>query len=181
MWAYSLVFVDQCAGTHATYSFQRILLQLSRGQSNPLFNFLQVFLLLLMVRYAWTKNRIDRMEDWIHGLVWLYSLILSITPLPLFLYKNNILVCFFGLYPQKCKDSFMYSMQRTVFEETMHGFGPLCLSFSFLLRAVHTWSCHLQDSHVTFGAKNGEPHFQICGSQFSITPACNSRRYGSMQ
>lgn len=49
------------------------------------------------------------MEGWIHHLVWLYPLIVSITPLPLDLYDNNILFCFcFGSYSQESKDNLLY-------------------------------------------------------------------------
>lgn len=94
-------------GNDATCTTEAFLLQLGM-QSAPLFNFLQGFYSLLLVRYNWTSARLDALEPWIHACVWCYALAVSVFPLFFDLYNNNIVVCYIGSYPIGCKDSFTF-------------------------------------------------------------------------
>jgi hypothetical protein len=83
------------------------------AQSTPLFNFFQAFLALLLIRYQWTERELaTKLEPWCHGVFWVYSLAVSIFPIPMGLYNNNILICFFGSHPHGCKDSFTYGAEE---------------------------------------------------------------------
>jgi hypothetical protein len=99
-------------GTQGTCTFEAFMYQLG-AQSTPLFNFLQAFLVLLLIRYQWTERELaTKLEPWCHGVFWVYSLAASIFPIPMGLYNNNILICFFGSHPHGCKDSFTYGAEE---------------------------------------------------------------------
>ena len=99
-------------GNIATCNFQGFLLQFGLTAS-PLFNIFLATFYLLMVRYNWTDARLQKLEWWVHGGVWIFSLACSIFPIFLGLYNNAWTVCWFESVPAGCKDSYRYGDEAT--------------------------------------------------------------------
>jgi len=90
-------------GNGATCNYQGFLLQLAIGA--PLFNASLGLYYALMIRMKWTDKMLAKIEYWVHGVIWTFSIGTSIALLPLKQYNQIGQVCWIIGSPVDCGDS----------------------------------------------------------------------------
>ena len=95
-WAFAL-------GNMATCNYQGFLLQLAIGA--PLFNASLGLYYALLIRMKWTDKMLAKIEYWVQGFVWTFSIGTSIVLLPLKQYNQIGQVCWIIGSPTECGDS----------------------------------------------------------------------------
>ena len=89
-------------GSLATCNIQGFLLQLGIS-AGPCFNTLYAYFSLLMLRYRWRDQDLQRMEPYIHATIWIGSVGLATFPIFLELYNPFGQVCWVEAYPLDCE------------------------------------------------------------------------------
>ena len=102
-WAVPRGTIAYAVGNQATCNYQGFLLQLAIGA--PLYNCSLALYYLLIIKYGWTDEKLDRIERWIHFLVISFSVGTSILLLPLKQYNQIEHVCWIIGSPVGCGHS----------------------------------------------------------------------------
>lgn len=63
---------------------------------------------LLVVRYNWKDQQLEKLEKWLHGGIWMIALGLAIAPIPLKMYNHSGPACWIESLPYGCLDSLTY-------------------------------------------------------------------------
>jgi hypothetical protein len=102
-WAVPRGTIAYSVGNQATCNFQGFLLQLAIGA--PLYNCSLALYYLLIIKYKWTNERLQKSERWVHVSIISFSVGSSVALLPLKLYNHIVTVCWVIGSPAGCENS----------------------------------------------------------------------------
>lgn len=121
-------------GNTWTCTLQGFLIQFGLVAS-PLFAFVLSLFYLLIIKYRWTDARLHRLEPWVHGVIWVFTLAVSVFPIKLQLYNNAHDICWLESYPEGCKDSWTYGDESTCTR------GDNAWIYALTVSIFPTWVC----------------------------------------
>lgn len=73
------------------------------GLASPFFTTLTIFYFMVILKYRWTDDQLAKHGKLIHCSIWLFSLVMSLIPIPLDFYNNVHHVCWLNSSPMRCR------------------------------------------------------------------------------
>jgi len=104
-------YLEWSFGNTRTCELQGFMIQFGQV-SSALFCAVLAFFYLLIIKYRWTDDKLQRLEWWNHAGVWLFTLAVSIFPIPTGLYNSSWGICWLESFPEGCKDSLTFGEEE---------------------------------------------------------------------
>jgi len=141
-------YIHHAMGNQHTCTFQGWLRALGYLAS-PMFSVALNGLFLLLVKYRWDNQALQRLEKRATIGIWSYALILSVIPIPLEAYNSDWDVCWIAPAPLDCLEGECERGMIAVELEIYYSFVHIwfCMVFSTMMMASLYWTVrNLEDS-----------------------------------
>ena len=153
----SIEYLAFNVGNVQTCEFQGFLAQMGSCASALFSTSLSVFY-LLAIKYNWSDRKLQSLEYWAHGGIWLVSFATAVFPIPLDLYNNAYHVCWINASPEGCFESETvscerggdYSLYATIL--TVLPLWPCLIASLWIMWSIYRFVSRLEARSILYGA-----------------------------
>ena len=117
-------------GNTETCELQGLLLILGHVAS-PMFTTALAYFYVLLIRYGYPDQALQKIEAWIHTILWTIALTVAVVPLSLGMYNNKFETCWIAEYPGGCSMNEHVPCER----------GDGASNYAHVLAFIPLWPC----------------------------------------
>ena len=112
--------------------------------ASPMFSTAVAYFYVLLVRYGYPDEALQKIEPWVHSILWLVALSIAVVPLPLGMYNNLFETCWIAEYPVDCNVDNSVLVSNNV--KCERGIGAS--DYAHVLALIPLWPCIFMSTFI---------------------------------